>query len=330
MKRPKKIFIVGFGSISRKYIRFIKLYYPEVQIYILSSERNKIYKEANLVDGFYSNFSYSKNLNPDGVIIASPATKHLSDSLNFIDLGIPILIEKPLSNNLKNVSNFQKIVKEKKSKVLVGYLIRHSEIANLFKNNLSSNKLGSFLFSKINCSSYLPDWRPSQDYRRTVSSSSLYGGGVLLELSHEIDYANWFFGPFLKVQAVLKNTGTLDIDVEDIADLVLTNNKGINVQMHLDFCSRFKERNCTVYGSESTMKWDYLNNKLEIIDPNSNSLFFKQANNLDQMFKNQLDYFLNSVFNGNDFENNLDESIQTLKIIESAKLSNQLKKEIEI
>ena len=112
---------------------------------------------------------------------------------------------------------------------------------NYLRKNVNSNKLGSFLFSKINCSSYLPDWRPSQDYRRTVSSSSSYGGGVLLELSHEIDYANWFFGPFLKVQAVLKNTGTLEIDVEDIADLVLTNKNGMNVQIHLDFCSRSKK-----------------------------------------------------------------------------------------
>ena len=113
--------------------------------------------------------------------------------------------------------------------------MRHSEIAKLFKNNVKSNKLGTSLFSKINCSSYLPDWRPMQDYRRTVSSSSSYGGGVLLELSHEIDYANWFFGPFLNVQAFLRNTGTLEIDVEDVADLVLTNKNGMNVQIHLDF-----------------------------------------------------------------------------------------------
>ena len=46
------------------------------------------------------------------------------------------------------------------------------------------------------------------------------------------------------------------------------------------------------------MKWDYLNKKLEITDSNANSLFFSQENNPDQMFKNQLDYFLNSVFNG--------------------------------
>ena len=330
MSRQKKILIVGFGSISRKYIRFIKAYFPKIEIYILSSKKKNIYEEAYLVHSFYSNFSDLKNINPDGVIIASPATMHLSDSLNFIDFGIPILIEKPLSNNLDNVSYFQKIVKEKKSRILVGYLMRHSEISKLFKKNINNNKLGSSLFSKINCSSYLPDWRPSQDYRRTVSSSSAYGGGVLLELSHEIDYANWFFGPFLKVQAFLRNTGTLEIDVEDIADLVLTNKNGMNVQIHLDFCSRSKERYCTLYGTEATMKLDYLNNKLEIIDPNSNSLLFSQENNPDQMFKNQLDYFLNSVFSGKDFENNLDESIQTLKIIESAKLSNQLNKVIEI
>ncbi len=328
--KNKRIVIFGFGSIGRKYVRLIKKFFPNIEVYIISSGKINIYEESNLIDGYYKDDKNIQELNPDAVIIASPATQHLSDSLNCLDLEIPILIEKPISNSLKNISNFKKKIIEKKSKILIGYVLRYSSNVNLFKKNITNHNLGDLLFARLICSSYLPQWRPNQDYRRTVSASSKYGGGVLLELSHEIDYANWFFGPFFKVQAVLKNSGTLDIDVEDTADLVLTNMQGMNVVIHLDFCSRYPTRKCKLYGSKATMNLDFLEKKIEIVDPKLNTLLFNKEDESDNMFVNQLTYFFKGVFHEDPIKNNLDDSIETLKIIESARLSNQLNKVVEL
>ena len=330
MKKNKRIIIFGFGSISRKYVRLIKKNFPDIEVFIISAGNINIYREINLIDGYYIDHSNIKELKPDGIIIASPATQHLSDTLNCLDLNIPILIEKPISNSLKNIYNFQNKILEKKSKILIGYVLRYSNNANLFKKNISNHNLGDLLFARVTCSSYLPDWRPGQDYRRTVSASSKYGGGVLLELSHEIDYANWFFGPFLKVQSVLKNSGTLDIDVEDTADLILTNKEGMNVVIHLDFCSRLPARKCKLYGSKATMNLDFLDKKIEIVNPKLETLLFNKEDESDNMFVNQLDYFLKGVFRKDSIKNNVDDSIEALKIIESAKLSNQLNKVVEL
>ncbi len=330
MKKNKRIVIFGFGSIGRKYVRSIKNFFPDIEVFIISSGKINIYKESNLIDGYFIDHSNIKELKPDAIIVASPATHHLSDTLNCLDLNIPILIEKPISNSLKNVYNFKNKIQEKNSKILIGYVLRHSNNTNLFKENILNHSLGDFLFARVICSSYLPEWRPGQDYRRTVSASSKYGGGVLLELSHEIDYANWFFGPFLRVQAVLKNSGTLDIDVEDTADLILTNNKGMNVVIHLDFCSRCSIRKCKLYGSKATMNLDFLDKKIEIVDSEQKTLLFNKEDDLENMFVNQLTYFLKGVFHEDLIKNNVDDSIETLKIIESARLSNQLNKVVEI
>jgi len=330
MKKNKRIIIFGFGSISRKYVRLIKKNFPDIEVFIISAGNINIYREINLIDGYYIDHSNIKELKPDGIIIASPATQHLSDTLNCLDLNIPILIEKPISNSLKNVYNFQNKILEKKSKILIGYVLRYSNNANLFKKNISNHNLGDLLFARVSCSSYLPDWRPGQDYRRTVSASSKYGGGVLLELSHEIDYANWFFGPFLKVQAVLKNSGTLDIDVEDTADLILTNSQGINIVVHLDFCSRYPIRECKLYGSKATMNLDFLDKKIEIVDSEHKTLFFNKEDDLEHLFVKQLTFFLKGVFHEDFIINNVNDSIETLKIIESARMSNQLNKVIEL
>ena len=110
-------------------------------------------------------------------------------------------------------------------------------------------------------------------------------------MSHEIDYANWFFGPFLSVNAVLKNSGTLDIDVEDTAELILTNSEGMNVIIHLDFCSRYPMRECKLYGSKATMNLDFLEKKIEIVASKLKTLLFNQEEESDNMFLNQLTYF---------------------------------------
>ncbi len=84
------------------------------------------------------------------------------------------------------------------------------------------------------------------------------GGGVLLELSHEIDYANWFFGPFVSVKAFLQYSGILDIEVEDSAEIVLINKSGLPVSIHLDFYSKVPKRFCTVKTACGELTWDSL------------------------------------------------------------------------
>ena len=44
------------------------------------------------------------------------------------------------------------------------------------------------------CNSFLPNWRSNRDYRKSSSLKKVEGGGVLLELSHEIDYIRNLFG----------------------------------------------------------------------------------------------------------------------------------------
>ena len=88
------------------------------------------------------------------------------------------------------------------------------------------------------CYSYLPDWRSKRNYSKTSSAMKKLGGGVLLDLSHELDYIRWFFGEMKSVFANIQNSGTLDIDVEDSVDMIFESDKGFSVSVHLDFNSR--------------------------------------------------------------------------------------------
>ncbi len=62
--------------------------------------------------------------------------------------------------------------------------------------------IGQTLYTSVECGSYLPDWRPGNNYKKSVSAKKDLGGGVLLELSHELDYIRWIFGEIKNIYAV--------------------------------------------------------------------------------------------------------------------------------
>ena len=61
-------------------------------------------------------------------------------------------------------------------------------------NVLVASEYGKNLEADFYCGSWLPTWREGKEYSQTVSANSDRGGGVLLELIHEIDLAHYLIG----------------------------------------------------------------------------------------------------------------------------------------
>ena len=80
---------------------------------------------------------------------------------------------------------------------------------------------------------------------------------MLLDLSHEIDYALWFFGPVKKVSAKLQMSPELEIETEAIADLNLEFDSGVKAKIHLSYASRQPTRFCEIKTSEQTFRWNF-------------------------------------------------------------------------
>jgi len=57
---------------------------------------------------------------------------------------------------------------------------------------------------EIKVGHFLPLWRPNADYRKSYRSKRWLGGGVDLELSHEIDYCLWLFGDKYKKSQIFR------------------------------------------------------------------------------------------------------------------------------
>jgi predicted dehydrogenase len=104
---------------------------------------------------------------------------------------------------------------------MVGYNLRFMKSLKKFREILKKNTIGKILSIRSEVGSYLPSWRPDSDYKKSVSAIKKLGGGVLLELSHDIDYLVWLFGNVKWVSSTIHRQSNLKIDTEDTAHITL-------------------------------------------------------------------------------------------------------------
>lgn len=238
-----KVLIVGLGSAGKRHATILKNKFKINNIYFLTKKRN----QSNSIK---SNLEIKK-INPDYIIIANSTSEHFK-VLKFLEKnfsGKIILVEKPLYEKFRNLNI-------RKNKVFVAYQLRFHPVILKLKELSKSQKLFNI---NVIANSYLPDWRKT-NYRYSYSSKKKQGGGVLLDLSHELDYINWIF-PNIKFNFFLnKKISTLDINSDDIAIINGSLNKKLFCQINLNYFSMIPKRLIFLDGKNISFYGDLINN----------------------------------------------------------------------
>jgi predicted dehydrogenase len=258
-----KLLVVGLGSIGKRHIRILKELYPEVKIIILRHsqcngdevEKLGVYKCVTTIEEVLE-------FKPQAAIIANPATKHLEVAKALAEAGIQLLIEKPISATSQGVRELIELCHLKQAVLMTAYNFRFLPSLIEFRNLLQKQKVGKLYSIRAEVGQHLPFWRPESDYRETVSAQKSLGGGVLLELSHEIDYLSWIFGPIKWVKSHVSKQSELEIDVEDTAYMIFgfdnASGEKLTATLNMDFIRHDMTRNCIVIGEKGSLRWDGL------------------------------------------------------------------------
>ncbi len=258
--RITRVLIVGLGSIGRRHLRVARALLGAVEFAALRSGTSTSASDDPTVTMF-SSLDEAVRFAPDVAVIASPASRHADVAARLAMAGIHLLIEKPLTDGLSTALELREVVARTGVTAAVGYNLRHSESLVAFRDAVQRGVVGRVMSVRSEVAQYLPDWRPETDYRTSVSAQRALGGGVLLELSHELDYLLWLFGDVVMVSAVLSRVSDLSIDTEDVANLLLQfasrdDAAGVVASVTLDFARRDTVRRCTVAGTVGTLEWD--------------------------------------------------------------------------
>jgi len=296
------ILVVGLGSIGKRHIRILKEQHQTVKLVVLRHEKcNDIDIEEFGLISCVITVEQALEFKPDAAIIATPATKHIEIALILAKASIHLLIEKPISATSDGVMSLIDICRSKKIVLMTGYNLRFQPSLQEFYKQIKHKKIGRVLSVRAEVGQYLPNWRLGSDYRKGVSAQKNLGGGVLLELSHEIDYIGWIFGDYKWVKAHVSKQSSLEIDVEDNANIVFgiesDRDNEIVVSLNMDFIRHDNIRQCIAIGEKGSLRWDGIKGEVAWFSKVSKEwkVIFSQFTKQDYTYEKEIDSFFSAV-----------------------------------
>jgi len=251
-----KILIAGLGSIGRRHFRNL-IALGETDLILLRT------RKATLPDDELAGYPVENDIHealekhkPDAVVVANPTSLHLNVAIPAAEVGCHILLEKPVSHTLEGLDTLQKAARESGSKILVGFQFRYHPTLNKARELIQSGGLGQVLTVHAHWGEYLPNWHPWEDYRQSYAARADLGGGVIGTLAHPIDYLRYLLGEIDALWSFNGHLSSLEIDVEDIAEISLKFANGAIGGVHLNYVQRPPAHRLEIVGANGTLRWD--------------------------------------------------------------------------
>lgn len=283
-----KIVFFGLGSIGQRHARILLQDYNHE---LFAFRTNKGQKPNILpVKEIYSWDEFEK-IDPDVAFITNPTSLHIETAIKSAQYSCSLFIEKPLGSSLGKLDELLNIVRSNHLSTYVGYNLRFHPIIETLKEITNSYEMCHL---RVTASSYLPNWRPDQEYKYTYSSSADMGGGVILDLSHEIDYVSYLMNGIESIKGQFDRATDLTVDAEDYADL-LVKSKTCNANIHISFMSHYLERCIRADFPNFSICADLMTGALRRFE--EEKLVEEQAFEIetDLTFKRQLQYFFQNL-----------------------------------
>lgn len=151
----------------------------------------------------------------DGVVLATPNQLHVRTALQCIAAAVPILVEKPLADDLAGAEAIVAAAAQAKVSVLVGHHRRHNPLIERAKALIDEGALGRITLINASTCLFKPADYFDADWRRRAGA-----GPVSVNLIHDIDVLRYLCGEIASVRAMTSNA-VRGFETEDTAAALL-------------------------------------------------------------------------------------------------------------
>jgi predicted dehydrogenase len=296
---------IGYGVIAKRHHEVLLKLLPDIKVYALRSSANS--QTQNGVTSIYQLNELS--VRPDIVLITNPTQKHYQAIKECLSFNSFLFIEKPLFDHAGiEELNLIKEIKASGVHTYIGCNLRFHPLLQKLKSILTNE---NFRINEANCycGSYLPDWRPNRNFRDFYSVNPQLGGGVHLDVIHEIDYCYWLFGKPKEVQHLFRNKSSLQIEAIDYANYRF---------IYPDFCTQLTlnyyrpetKRYIEIITEKDIYYLDFVKNTLS---KNNIQIMHSDAA-ISETFYKQMEYVLECMKNKKQPINGIEEAWEILNI----------------
>ncbi len=239
--------VVGFGSIGARHARILGELGLDVAV--VSRRPQKLTAYGSLAEALAQH-------RPEYVVIANDTVEHYTTLRDLAGAGYrgAVLMEKPLFHACLETPT------HKFSALFIGYNLRFHPLIARMREITAAERIFSAV---IYVGQHLSTWREG-DYRQGYSASRDRGGGVLLDLSHEIDYALWNLGGWRALAASGGRVGNLESTSDDAFSIILRCGKCELVSIDMNYLHRPGKRTISLVSERATYELDLEDGSIRI------------------------------------------------------------------
>jgi len=261
--------IAGTGSIGRRHIAELQALTPACRFVLLRADPCRDALADALGAMVVPDLAAAGAERIDALLVATPSAFHAELVLQGLRAGLAMYVEKPVVTTAADLKTVQAALAEQATPApsQVGCNLRFLPSLLRLKELLQDGAIGRVVRASFEAGQWLPDWRPLQDHRRSYSADPARGGGVVLDLVHELDAARWLLGELIPVAAQCAAVPSLAIGSEAVATALLRSADGALVQLGLDYVARRPLRRYQLVGEAGTLIWDLPQRELVLETP---------------------------------------------------------------
>lgn len=307
-----RIAFVGAGSIGRRHIknvsRFLRSRGDSASIDLYRSDMARELPEeiTALVSGQYPvSEPLPEDRKYDVVFVTNPTSLHYDTVVKFLPAARSFFIEKPVfdiaEKDMTVFSAYPETV------FYVACPLRYCQVLQYVRDNIDCGKAISV---RAISSSYLPDWRPGQDYRKCYSAHRDMGGGVAIDLIHEWDYLTALFGMPEKCMTIQDKISDLEIDSDDIAVYIAKAGR-TTIELHLDYFGRKTLRTLEMFMPDETVVCRIEDGRIDFLKSGESIVFEEER---DQYQTSEIEHFFDIIDGRTANDSNLGHAVGVLKL----------------
>lgn len=252
----ERILVAGTGSIGRRHIGNLRRLRPGARFLLLRDGARRDAYADELGAEVVGTLDEALQRRPQLAVVATPSDRHAEILPGLLAAGVGCFIEKPVVTQPAALAALQALDPAALPPTQVGCVLRFLPSLRQVRRWLDEGRLGTVVRLGFEVGQWLPDWRPAQDYRQSYSASAGRGGGVVLDLVHELDLAVWLGGADALLGAWGAHRSRLEIGAEDVALLALQGAGGALISVQLDYVCRRPVRRLHIVGDLGSVHWD--------------------------------------------------------------------------
>ena len=190
-----KVILIGAGNRGLTYVSYMKD--DEFEVVALCDREAKQLEKENMLFGlpeealFLTDTEFFKEKRSDVLIIATLDKQHYEHTLQALNLGYDILLEKPITDNEQECLNLMQAQKKHNNKVVVCHVLRYATAFVKVKQLLDEGKIGSLV--NIQALEQVAYWHVAHSYvrgnwRRSEETTPM----ILAKCCHDLDLLQYY------------------------------------------------------------------------------------------------------------------------------------------